>query len=89
MNILDLKMQKNDSGAKTVRGYLQMLLLVLWQEDEGFSGKRPFGNSGWKNEIYYTLVKHKVVKGSIDGKYLGEVDEQSADELIEQAILSL
>ena len=32
----------------TCREYLCALLRVLWREQEGFSGKRPFGNSGWE-----------------------------------------
>jgi hypothetical protein len=50
-NTLDLKLPENDAGADTVRDYLKALLLKLWEEEEGFSGKRPFGNSGWKHEL--------------------------------------
>jgi hypothetical protein len=45
--VLDLELGDNDSGASTVRGYLVALLRALWQQQDGFSGKRPFGNSGW------------------------------------------
>lgn len=63
--ILDLPMAENDSGADTIRGYLKALLHKLWDEDEGFSGKRPFGNSGWYRDLIDTVdesgasVKHK------------------------------
>ena len=32
----------------TVKDYLKTLLHTLWDEEDGFSGKRPFGNSGWQ-----------------------------------------
>ena len=49
--VLDLELPDNDSGARTVRGYLIALLRALWQGREGFSGKRPFGNSDWDAEF--------------------------------------
>lgn len=87
--ILDLKMTPNDAEAKTVRDYLKALLLAVWEQDESFSGKRPFGNSGWKYEIYATLVKHKVVAGKMDGDLVDEVAEGEADEIIIKAIKAL
>lgn len=48
---LDVKLSENDAGASDVRGYLATLLLAVLVEEEGFSGKRPFGNSGWLYEI--------------------------------------
>lgn len=54
-DVLALPMPDNDAGAATVREYLQALLLVLWMEEEGFSGKRPFGNSGWQGELENAL----------------------------------
>lgn len=53
--ILNVKMVENDADAETIRDYLKALLTKLWCEDEGFSGKRPFGNSGWQNEVYASL----------------------------------
>lgn len=51
MSILDTPMQENDADAATIRDYLKALLLRLWEQGEGFDGKRPFGNSGW-NTIF-------------------------------------
>lgn len=56
-NALCLALPKNDAGAETVRGYLYALLEAVWEEEEGFSGKRPFGNSGWKRDVIGPLVK--------------------------------
>ena len=52
MNILDIEMQPNDAGAKTIGEYLIALARNVWIEGEGFSGKRPFGNSGWQWEVF-------------------------------------
>lgn len=77
--ILDLEMQENDAGATTLRGYFYQLLFNLYSEGEGFSGKRPFGNSCWEYEIYAVLVAHKVVKGVLNSEgYIDAVDEEEA-----------
>lgn len=89
-NILDLPMESNDANAATIRGYLKALLSTLIREGEGFSGKRPFGNSGWNWDLYMPLVKAKLVNGKIDAAgYLEDVDESAAEKLILEAIESL
>jgi hypothetical protein len=90
MNILEIKMSHNDAKAETVRGYLKALLRELWREGEGFSSKRPFGNSGWEYDLYEALVAAKAVAGSLDedGR-INEVDEKAANALILEAIDSL
>lgn len=84
--ILNLPMQDNDASAKTIRDYLHALLKTIWSEGECFSGKRPFGNSGWEYELYTTLVANKVVNGEIeihDGWHdLVEVDTEAANQVI-------
>ncbi len=50
----------------SVREYLRMLLMSVWDEGEGFDGKRPFGNSGWESDIYDPLVKAGFIPGTID-----------------------
>lgn len=88
--ILDLPMESNDANAGTVREYLRALLLAAWEEGEGFSGKRPFGNSGWERELYLPLVKAGAVVGKLDGDgYIDEVDKKHAHALIVEAIKSL
>jgi hypothetical protein len=95
MNILDLEMEENDAKAQTIRDYLKKLLIELWVREEGFSGKRPFGNSGWKHDIYRTLVLNNVVSGSIT-EYDDCIDidipresMKEADKLIEEAISNM
>jgi len=66
-DILDLKIDSPDFPADlTIRGYLELLLLTLWEEGEGFSGKRPFGNSDWGYDLYTPLVKAKCIPGELD-----------------------
>lgn len=73
----------------TIGEYLKRLLLKLWEEDEMFSGKRPFGNSGWQFDIYKTLVEHGFVFGEIDNHgNVDEVDILIADGIIQAVIRS-
>lgn len=69
---LDVRFDSDAGSQLTVREYFTALLVTLWREEEGFSGKRPFGNSGWKSEVYRTLAK----AGFIDiGPYSEDTDE--------------
>lgn len=86
--VLRCKMVRNDAGASTIRGYLVTLAFTVFDEGEGFSGKRPFGNSGWEHELYESLVKGKLLQGTVDdGEY--EFDEPTARTLIFAAIKEL
>lgn len=88
--ILSTPLGDNDAGAATVRDYLVALLVELWREEEGFSGKRPFGNSGWAYEVYGPLVNAGLIAGTIDEDgYATDIDVQAADERIIAAIQSL
>lgn len=53
--VLDCPMEPNDADARTVREYIVALASAVWQDGEGFSGKRPFGTSGWDWDIYEAL----------------------------------
>lgn len=89
--VLDCPMQENDSGATTVRGYLKALLERLWEEEEGFSGKRPFGNSCWEYDLYRALLAAGLVDGRVDPVYndIISVDTKRANQLIFDAIAAL
>jgi hypothetical protein len=54
---LDFPINDYDSGATSARDYFKKLLLTLWDEQEGFSGKRPFGNSGWDYDLGADLTR--------------------------------
>lgn len=85
--ILDTPMIENNAGATTIREYLKILLTALWREGDGFSGKRPFGNSDWELEIYYSLAHAGFINSEIgeDGDIL-DYDEKAANRLIFDAI---
>lgn len=87
---VNIPMQENDAAAKTIGDYLKKLLLTLWDEEEGFSAKRPFGNSGWQYEIYSALISAKLVEGSLDEcGYVEDVDYRVADCIIRQTIIGV
>lgn len=67
----------------SLREYLFELLATLWIEGESFSGKRPFGNSGWEYDMYAFLVQAGAVRGEFDedGR-LNDVDKDSANALM-------
>ena len=62
---LDTPFESQDIGDTTPRKYMHCLLLTLLDEGEGFSGKRPWGNSGWEGEMALPLIKSGALKGSI------------------------
>ena len=77
--ILNLEtIEGNDAEADTIRDYLCSLLELVWSEGEGFSGKRPFGNSGWEFDLYAPLIKGKIIDGTLD-EY-GRVDVLEKDQ---------
>lgn len=68
--VLDAKITTSDVGTVTVREYFKRLLRTLMDQGEGFSGKRPFGNSGWEYDILPPMVKLKMIPGGLeDGDY--------------------
>lgn len=82
--ILELKFYCEDLGRKvSISEYFKELLVTLWEKEEVFSGKHPFGNSGWKYDIYTCLVKNGAVAGTLDEEgYLYSINDKAADEII-------
>lgn len=91
--ISNIVFNHDEIGPTTIKGYLKTILLRLWNEGEGFSSKRPFGNSCWEFDLYLPLIKAGVVEGIIDENgYLDElkpVNEKIANDLIREIINSL
>jgi len=77
----------NDADAPTVRAYLMALVREVWRRGEGFSGKRPFGNSSWESDVYYALGRVGLIRATFDadGELL-DVDEDAGNVLILAAI---
>lgn len=88
--VLDVPIADGDSGATTIRGYLCALAAAVWSDGEGFSGKRPFGNSGWQWDVYAALVKAGLITGTFD-EYggLDDADTEKGDQLIAAALKTL
>ena len=90
-HILRLPMDAdNGAGARTVEGYFRALLLGMIEEKEGFSGKRPFGDSGWEYDLYWALINggYNVGRIGYDG-YVESVDAHAADALLREAIMEM
>ena len=66
------------------------LTRMVWDHSEGFSSKRPFGNSGWQWELYRALVRSGYLAGEFDeDEELVDVDVSRCRELIFRAIDAL
>lgn len=83
----------NEAGAETVGGYLAALGAALITEAEGFSGKKPFGNSGWEWDIPIALVLAGVIPGEVTFDDDGYLDDgpsresiRAADEAVKAAL---
>jgi hypothetical protein len=88
--VLDTPMQPNDAEAATIRDYLVKLLTQVWEELDNFSGKRPFGNSGWEWEVHEALFRAGLIEGVWqDEETMQEADENAGDELVLAAIAEL
>lgn len=90
---LDVRFDSDAGSNITVREYLQALLTTVWEEKESFSGKRPFGNSGWEHEVFTPLVKAGFISGTFDETYAGQwadVDNyDKASDYVSQLILAV
>ena len=86
--ILNIKFMSMDLNRKiTIKEYFKELLKRLWVEEECFSGKRPFGNSGWQYDLYKPLIENNLVTGIIDENgYVDECDNSTADKIIHNLI---
>lgn len=90
MNILDTPLDIETYGHEyggTVRGFFKACVLKLWHEEDGFSGKRPFGDSSWAFDITYAVAEHLGYK-SKDGQDLREYFPEEADDYFEYRGLS-
>lgn len=80
---LEVEIPNNYGEPRTLRKYLRDLLWELWNTTADFSGKRPFGDSGWEFDIYTELVKAGFVEGDL---VEGLIDTTAADRIVFAAI---
>lgn len=89
-DVLNFQYDKWDLPRCTIRHYLVELASTCWMQNEGFSGKRPFGNSGWQYDVYRALAAGGFVEPEVDED--GEVycaDENEAEKVIMQCFRRL
>ena len=77
-------MAENDAHAATIRDYMKALLRTIILETEEFSGKRPFGNSGWDWDMHAPLVTAGLVRGPF-----GKHDDAAAQKILLDAVKDL
>jgi hypothetical protein len=82
-------------GIETIKDYLIVLLSELWIQREGFSGKRPLGESGWEYDLYVPLARAGLIKVKMSNdrhtfqEPLTPEVKAEADRLIAEAIRAL
>ena len=87
LTALELRLDSDAGNNITIRQYLFELLNTLWGEGESFSGKRPFGNSGWEYELFTPLVKSGFISGSYDDEYgIDDIDKKEANAFVGKLI---
>ena len=89
--LLDIKFYCEDlHKILTIREYFKTILKTLFREGERFSGKRPFGNSGWEWDLAKPLIKAGIISGKLDEDgYIEEFDEDAYYQLIGKLINGL
>ena len=74
-------------GVETVGEYIEAIIIELFETEEAFDSKRPFGNSGWVYNIYHALIKGGYVEGTLDEDgYIDTFDEECANQLVLELI---
>ena len=86
---LDTAFVSHDIGETTVREYLKALLEEVLIDGEGFSGKRPFGNSGWEYDIARPLISAGVLKGELDEEGFANFERTDWVELVPELVGAL
>lgn len=80
--VLNYKFQFDSPGLCSIRQYLVELSRQCWIQEDCFNGKRPFGNSGWKIDIYIALAEGGFINGEFNGEEWTSFDEKAADKII-------
>ncbi len=88
-SILEVRFECEGLGRVVSIGeYFLLLGKEVWDQGEGFSGKRPWGNSGWETELYGALAEAGHIKGKKDEDgYWETLDTKAADKLIAKEVI--
>ena len=77
-NLLNLTFYSDDLGeTMTIKAFFIRLLSDFWQQKEGFSSKRPYGNSYWERDVLACLVENKAFPATFDED--GNIDEYDSE----------
>lgn len=82
-------------GNTTIREFFADCFLTFWREGEGFNSKRPFGNSGWENELVFAVAKHRNLPGRrgeplVDEEgYFNSIEEKDEDQILRDITAAL
>ena len=84
--VLDIEIDGDFCG--TIRALFIELALKVWNEEARFDGKRPWGNGGWKYDVYVALIAAGAVPGSLD-EYdcVVECDREAIDRALTELIV--
>ncbi len=81
--VLNHKYNKWDLGHCTIRNYLVSLARKCWVKEDSFNGKKPFGNSGWKYDVYNALGHGGFIRVNLDNEgNIYSTDEEAGDLII-------
>lgn len=59
---LNIRFNERDHDREmSIREYLKLILDKVWEDDECFNGKRPFGNSGWQDQVHDILAENGLM----------------------------
>jgi len=84
---LDLRFEHEILGDVSLREFFSTLLVKLWEDPCGFSGKRPWGNSDWDEPVYAALIKAGIITGEFDSDgYIEDCDYYTGSEFISKMI---
>ena len=86
-DILNMTVKTGDFEG-TLKELLKKITLMVWMDGEGFSGKRPLGQSGWKFDVYKALIENGHIPGKLDKDegYVEECDCLEADRMVAKLI---
>lgn len=76
----------NDHLCQTVGEYFHILNKKLWREEESFSGKSPFGNSGWQHEILHAAAMSGILETVVfdDDGYIEEMEAKEFENMLSE-----
>lgn len=78
-----------DGKATTLRQLFKRFLSTLFKESEGFSGKRPFGNSSWEHDIAAGLIGAGLLEGELDEDGYADFEWADFNSVVSEAISQL